>query len=72
MVPSEVHFIDGSGGRETRFPATAVARMLGAMRQRPNFATYPDTLPRLGVDGSLAFVQGKTGTCLAGSAEGPC
>jgi D-alanyl-D-alanine carboxypeptidase/D-alanyl-D-alanine-endopeptidase (penicillin-binding protein 4) len=51
---SQTHFIDGSGGGETTATPLAVIAMLRAMNGRPVFPAYVDSLPFLGVDGSLA------------------
>ncbi|SPB15352.1 D-alanyl-D-alanine carboxypeptidase/D-alanyl-D-alanine-endopeptidase [Caballeronia novacaledonica] len=51
---SQTHFIDGSGGGETTATPLAVIAMLRAMNGRPAFPAYVDSMPFLGVDGSLA------------------
>ncbi|SAK52073.1 D-alanyl-D-alanine carboxypeptidase/D-alanyl-D-alanine-endopeptidase [Caballeronia hypogeia] len=51
---SQTHFIDGSGGGETTATPVAVIAMLRAMNGRPAFPAYVDSMPFLGVDGSLA------------------
>jgi D-alanyl-D-alanine carboxypeptidase/D-alanyl-D-alanine-endopeptidase (penicillin-binding protein 4) len=51
---SQTHFIDGSGGGETTATPVAVIAMLRAMNGRPSFPAYVDSMPFLGVDGSLA------------------
>ena len=82
----ELHFVDGSGGGETRASNGAVIRLLDAMSRRPVFADFYNALPSLGVDGSLAMVTGfladpalagargkvhaKTGTFVAGTETG--
>ncbi|SAK46602.1 D-alanyl-D-alanine carboxypeptidase precursor [Caballeronia calidae] len=83
---SQTHFIDGSGGGETTATPVAVIAMLRAMNSRPTFPAYRDSLPFLGIDGSLASttafesdptlagakgkVYAKTGTYAAGT-NGP-
>ncbi|HKT96234.1 MAG TPA: D-alanyl-D-alanine carboxypeptidase [Paraburkholderia sp.] len=87
ISPSQYHFIDGSGGGETTATATAVIAMLRGMRTEPAFAAYFDSMPVLGVDGSLAFVtdfesdatlagakgqvHAKTGTYVAAAPSNP-
>ncbi|MFM0516158.1 MULTISPECIES: D-alanyl-D-alanine carboxypeptidase/D-alanyl-D-alanine-endopeptidase [Caballeronia] len=51
---TQTHFIDGSGGGETTATPLAVIAMLRAMNGRPAFPAYVDSMPFLGVDGSLA------------------
>ena len=51
---NQTHFIDGSGGGETTATPVAVIAMLRAMNGRPAFPAYVDSMPFLGVDGSLA------------------
>jgi D-alanyl-D-alanine carboxypeptidase len=80
---NQTHFIDGSGGGETTATPLAVIAMLRAMSGRPVFPSYVDSLPFLGIDGSLASttdfesdptlagakgkVYAKTGTYVAGT-----
>ncbi|WP_250503373.1 D-alanyl-D-alanine carboxypeptidase/D-alanyl-D-alanine-endopeptidase [Caballeronia sp. AZ7_KS35] len=80
---SQTHFIDGSGGGETTATPVAVIAMLRAMNGRPAFPAYLDSMPFLGVDGSLASttdfeadptlagakgkVYAKTGTYVTGT-----
>ncbi|SAK65695.1 D-alanyl-D-alanine carboxypeptidase/D-alanyl-D-alanine-endopeptidase [Caballeronia ptereochthonis] len=64
----QTHFIDGSGGGDTTATAIAVIAMLRAMNGRPTFPTYVDSLPFLGVDGSLASTTGfESDPTLAGA-----
>ena len=86
VPPDELHFIDGSGGGETRASNDAVVRLLRAMSRRPAFGDFHDALPSLGVDGSLAMVtrfaddpalagargqvHAKTGTYVVGTETG--
>jgi D-alanyl-D-alanine carboxypeptidase len=86
IAVDQLHFIDGSGGGDTRASSAAVTSMLAAMSKRANFPAYRDALPRLGIDGSLAFVtdfesdpalagakgqvHAKTGTYVEGSEQG--
>jgi D-alanyl-D-alanine carboxypeptidase len=56
ITPDQYHFIDGSGGGDTTANAKAVIAMLRGMRLMPDYATYVDTMPSLGVDGSLTTV----------------
>ena len=86
-IPAEdLHFVDGSGGGETRATNGAVIRLLEAMSRQPYFADFFNALPSLGVDGSLATVAGfaadpalagakgkvhaKTGTFVDGTSTG--
>lgn len=55
IPPAAVHFIDGSGNEETTATAEAVTTLLATMRQRPSHTAFRDSLPTLGVDGSLAI-----------------
>jgi D-alanyl-D-alanine carboxypeptidase/D-alanyl-D-alanine-endopeptidase (penicillin-binding protein 4) len=57
ITPDQYHFEDGSGGGDTTATATAVIAMLRGMRLMPDYATYVDTMPSLGVDGSLTTVM---------------
>lgn len=84
--PDEYHFVDGSGGGETRALSRAVTRFLTAMSRGATSAPFLDGLPILGVDGSLATVtdyqsdptlagatgqvRAKTGTYIEGSDTG--
>ncbi len=52
----EYHFIDGSGGGDTAATSRAVTQMLAEMKQRPDFPTFFNALPIMGIDGSLGFV----------------
>jgi D-alanyl-D-alanine carboxypeptidase/D-alanyl-D-alanine-endopeptidase (penicillin-binding protein 4) len=56
IAPNQYHFIDGSGGGDTTANAIAVIALLRGMRLMPDYATYVDSLPFLGVDGSLTTV----------------
>ncbi|OTP78393.1 D-alanyl-D-alanine carboxypeptidase/D-alanyl-D-alanine endopeptidase [Caballeronia sordidicola] len=56
ITPDQYHFEDGSGGGDTTATATAVIAMLRGMRLMPDYATYVDMMPSLGVDGSLTTV----------------
>jgi D-alanyl-D-alanine carboxypeptidase/D-alanyl-D-alanine-endopeptidase (penicillin-binding protein 4) len=56
IAPSQCHFVDGSGGGATTANATAVIALLRGMRLMPDYTTYVDSLPFLGVDGSLTTV----------------
>ncbi len=56
IAPSQYHFEDGSGGGETTANAKAVIALLRGMRLMPDYAAYVDSLPFLGVDGSLTTV----------------
>lgn len=80
------HFVDGSGGGETRATSAAVTQMLAELAAGPAADAFVRALPVLGVDGSLAFVtafegdpalagakgrvHAKTGTYLTGSDAG--
>jgi len=79
-------FVDGSGGGPTTATNVAVTQMLSALSRRPTAAVFRDSLPVLGVDGSLGFVtdfqsdptlagakgqvRAKTGTYAEGAATG--
>jgi D-alanyl-D-alanine carboxypeptidase len=56
IPPNEFHFVDGSGGGPTTATNPAVTRMLMKMSKSSTFPTFFNSLPILGVDGSLAFV----------------
>ncbi|HTW87649.1 MAG TPA: D-alanyl-D-alanine carboxypeptidase [Candidatus Binataceae bacterium] len=82
----EYFFVDGSGGGATTATNRAVTTMLAALTTRSTFPVFFDSLPILGVDGSLGFVtdfrsdpslagaagqvRAKTGTYAQGSAAG--
>jgi D-alanyl-D-alanine carboxypeptidase len=82
----EYHFVDGSGGGPTTATNPAVTRMLLKMTKSRSFPAFFDSLPILGVDGSLGFVtefesdptlagakgqvRAKTGTFAEGSEAG--
>ncbi len=82
----EFFFVDGSGGGATTATNPAVTKMLTDMTIRSTFPVFFDSLPILGVDGSLAFVtdfqsdpsltgatgqvRAKTGTFVQGSERG--
>jgi len=71
-----VVFVDGSGLAGNFITADSQVQLQTIMSQRPDAQDWRDTLPILGVDGSLATVQadgpaagkvfGKTGTLVAG------
>lgn len=83
---SEFFFIDGSGGGDTTAQSRAVTKWLHIMTGQPNFQSFFDALPILGIDGSLGFVTdfqsdptlagatgqvfAKTGTYAAGDESG--
>jgi D-alanyl-D-alanine carboxypeptidase len=86
-VPAgQYHFVDGSGGGATTATNVAVTQMLMALGQRKTFPFFINSLPILGVDGSLGFVnqfesdprlagakgqvRAKPGTYAEGSAAG--
>jgi D-alanyl-D-alanine carboxypeptidase len=56
IPPNEFHFVDGSGGGPTTATNPAVTRMLVKMTKSRTFPAFSNSLPILGVDGSLAFV----------------
>lgn len=81
-----VNFIDGSGNEETTATTEAVTTLLATMRWRPSYPAFRDSLPTLGVDGSLSIatdfaanptlagargnVRAKTGTYVSESKDG--
>lgn len=86
-VPAgQYHFVDGSGGGATTATNVAVTQMLMALGQRRTFPFFINSLPIMGVDGSLGFinqfeseptlagakgqVRAKPGTYAEGSATG--
>ena len=86
-IPADgFHFVDGSGGGSTTATNRAVTQMLVDMKEKPAFPVFFNALPKLGVDGSLAFVtdfrsdptlagatgqvRAKTGTFLSGTKSG--
>jgi len=57
-IPSgEYTFVDGSGGGYTTATNAAVTRMLEVLERSRASSAFYDSLPILGVDGSLAFVK---------------
>lgn len=57
ISPSEYHFVDGSGGGETKATNMAIIKWLMIMSKRPVFNTFYDSLPILAVDGSLGSIK---------------
>ncbi len=57
ISPSEYHFIDGSGGGETKATNTAIIKWLTIMSKRPVFNIFYNSLPILAVDGSLGSIN---------------
>jgi D-alanyl-D-alanine carboxypeptidase/D-alanyl-D-alanine-endopeptidase (penicillin-binding protein 4) len=57
IQPTEYTFVDGSGGGETSATNQAVLKMLVFMYKSPLFSRYSDTMPSLGVDGSLEIMR---------------
>jgi D-alanyl-D-alanine carboxypeptidase len=53
----EVHFVDGSGGGDSAATTQATIKLLKAMSGTTVFDAYKASLPILGVDGSLVFVD---------------
>ena len=70
ISPSQYHFIDGSGGGDTTANGAAVIAMLRGMRSEPDFATYVDSMPVLGVDGSLATITNFEADATLAGAKG--
>ena len=86
IAPGAVRFIDGSGNEETTATTEAVTTLLASMRRRQSYTAFRDSLPTLGVNGSLAIatdfaadptlagargnVHAKTGTYVSESKEG--
>jgi D-alanyl-D-alanine carboxypeptidase len=69
LAGDEYVFVDGSGGGPTTATNPAVTTMLTAMTTRSTFPVFFDSLPILGVDGSLAFVTDfRSDPSLAGAA----
>lgn len=82
----EFEFFDGSGGGDAFATNPAVTRWLHIMSEQPEFPSYLDLFPILGIDGSLGFVTdfqsdptlagatgqvfAKTGTYAAGDDSG--
>jgi D-alanyl-D-alanine carboxypeptidase len=57
-VPAgEYHFVDGSGGGPSTATTAAVTQMLTALSKRSTFPTFLNSLPNMGIDGSLGFVN---------------
>jgi D-alanyl-D-alanine carboxypeptidase len=57
IQPSEYKFVDGSGGGETSATNTAVLKLLQYMSKSSLYSRYFDTMPSLGVDGSLEITR---------------
>ena len=72
QIPAaDLHFIDGSGGGETTATGRAVTTLLARHeRSRRPSRAYFDSLPVLGVDGSLSFVDRLRGRPDARGREG--
>jgi D-alanyl-D-alanine carboxypeptidase len=68
-VPSDqYHFVDGSGGGPTTATNVAVTQMLMALGQRRTFPFFINSLPIMGFDGSLGFInQFESDPTLAGA-----
>jgi D-alanyl-D-alanine carboxypeptidase/D-alanyl-D-alanine-endopeptidase (penicillin-binding protein 4) len=56
ISPDQYHFVDGSGGTDTTATSGAVISLLKGMSRQSVFSSYLDSLPTLGVDGSLATI----------------
>jgi len=70
ISPSQYHFIDGSGGGDTTANGIAVVAMLRGMRSKPDFAAYVDSMPALGVDGSLTTITNFEADATLAGAKG--
>ncbi|MFL9867868.1 D-alanyl-D-alanine carboxypeptidase [Paraburkholderia fungorum] len=70
ISPGQYHFIDGSGGGDTTANGVAVIAMLRGMRSEPDFATYFDSMPTLGVDGSLTTITNFEADATLAGAKG--
>jgi D-alanyl-D-alanine carboxypeptidase len=70
ISPSQYHFIDGSGGGDTTANGVAVIAMLRGMRSEPDFAAYVDSMPALGVDGSLTTITNFEADATLAGAKG--
>lgn len=57
ISPNEYDFIDGSGGGNTTATLSAVTKLLDYMHDSDVREEYIDSMPFLGVDGSLNFVK---------------
>ena len=69
IASDAIHFEDGNGGGESAATGNAVAGFLTSMSRSANAALFRDAQPRLGMDGSLAFVSDfKNDPTLAGAA----
>jgi PBP4 family serine-type D-alanyl-D-alanine carboxypeptidase len=68
-VPADqYHFVDGSGGGPTTATNVAVTQMLMALGQRRTFPFFINSLPIMGFDGSLGFInQFESDPTLAGA-----
>ncbi len=68
VPPEQYHFVDGSGGGPSTATTAAVTQMLTALSKRSTFPTFLDSLPNMGIDGSLGFVnQFESDPSLAGA-----
>lgn len=68
VTAGDMNFVDGSGDGETRARNVAVTGLLTEMTKRAVFNDYLDTFPLLGVDGSIATINGfETDATLAGA-----
>ena len=57
-IPSqEFHFVDDSGGGDSAVTTNATIKLLKDMSETEVFDAYKASLPILGIDGSLAFVD---------------
>lgn len=69
VPPSQVHFVDGSGGGDTSATGTSIIAMLLGIAGKTVYPPFVDALPNLGVDGSLAMVTDfESDPTLAGAA----
>ncbi len=68
VAAGQYHFVDGSGGGPSTATTVAVTQMLTALSQLPTFPVLLDSLPNMGIDGSLGFVnQFESDASLAGA-----
>ena len=60
IAEASFHFVDGSGGGDTSATTDAILAFLFAMSRANEFLAFKESLPLLGIDGSLALMKGFT------------